>query len=184
MIEIVIPDKDTLYDEANDRFISIKGAKIQLEHSLVSLQNWESKWHKPFLESNDKSYDEIIDYIQCMTISPKDIDPRIYHFIPSEEFRRIINYINDPMTATWFSDSSNLPGMRKSEVVTAEIIYYWMVTLNVPPEYRKWHLNQLLTLIKTISIKNAPENKMGRKEERAQRMALNKARRAKYKSKG
>lgn len=184
MIEIVIPDQDTSINEENNTLVSLKGATLQLEHSLISLQDWESKWHKPFLESNDKSYEEIVDYIRCMTISPKDIDPKIYHFIPSDEFRKIIDYINDIMTATWFSDSSNLPGMHKGEVVTAEIIYYWMITLNVPSEYRKWHLNQLLTLIKTISIKNAPEKKMGRKEERAQRMALNKARRAKYKSKG
>lgn len=184
MLEIVIPDKKNLYDETNNTIVSIKGAKLQLEHSLISLQNWESKWHKPFLATKEKTYEEIIDYIQCMTISPKNVDPRIYYFIPSEEFRRVVDYLSDSMTATWFSDGSNMPGGKKNEVVTAEIIYYWMITLNVPSEYRKWHLNQLLTLIKTISVKNAPKEKMGRKEERAQRTALNKARRAKYKSKG
>lgn len=184
MLEIVIPDQNRLYDETTDHFFSIKGAKLQLEHSLISLQNWESKWHKPFLATSDKTLDEIIDYIRCMTISPKNIDPRIYYFISPEDFNRVVDYLSDTMTATWFSDGSNISGSKKGEVVTAEIIYYWMITLNVPSEYRKWHLNQLLTLIKTISIKNAPEKKMSKKEERAQRMAENKARRAKYKSKG
>lgn len=185
MLEIIVPDKNDLFDEKTERFISIKGAKLKLEHSLISLQKWESKWHKPFLGKSEKTYDEIIDYIRCMTIEPEEVDQRIYQYIPNEEFKNIIDYINDPMTATWFSDQTNLPGHKnRRETVTAEIIYYWMVTSGVPYECSKWHLNQLLTLIKVISIKNAPEKKMGKQEAAAYRASLNKARRAKYNNKG
>lgn len=186
MLEIVIPDKNDLYNEVTDEFLPpIKGAKLQLEHSLISLHDWEARWHKPFLGKNEKTYDEIIDYIRCMTIAPKNVDQRIYQYIPKKEFKRIIDYINDPMTATWFSDHTNMLGPKnRRETVTAEIIYYWMVTSGIPYECRKWHLNQLLTLIKVISLKNAPEKKMSSQEAAAYRAAQNKARRAKYNSKG
>lgn len=184
MLEVIIPDQNGLYDEDNNRFVSIKGAKLELEHSLVSLQKWESIWHKPFLDKKEKTYDEIVSYLRCMTVSSDVTDQNIYYFISPDDLKRVIDYMNDSMTATWFSDGGNAPGMHKNDVVTAEVIYYWMITLNIPSEYRYWHLNQLLTLIKTVSLKNAPDKKMSKSEERAQRHALNKARRAKYKSKG
>lgn len=183
MIEIIIPNKDDIWDESRNMFITTKGAKIQLEHSLISLRKWESKWHKSFLATKEKTYEEIIDYIRCMTLTA-NVDQNVYYLIPPEELKRVIEYINDPYTATWFSDKSNMPSSGKREIVTAEIIYYWMITLNVPSEYQKWHLNQLLTLIKVISIKNSPKKKMGKRDQAAQTAALNKARRAKYNSKG
>ena len=185
MFKIVIPDKDDIFDEKNEEFITIKGAELQLEHSLISLRKWESKWHKPFMGNNDKNYEEIIDYIKCMTLN-KNVDPLVYMFIPEDKILSILNYINDPMTATQFTNTTGAPGMAKNryEVITAEIIYYWMIKLNVPVEFEKWHLNQLLTLIKVISLKEGPKKKMSKQDERAQRVALNKARRAKYNSKG
>lgn len=186
MLEIEIPPStEDPYDEATEEFIKISGAKLQLEHSLISIKKWEEKWHKPFLATKDKTYDEIIDYIRCMTIKVSNPDPRVYLFIPTEGIKKVIDYINDPMTATWFSDSTNM-AIRKgrSEVVTAEIIYYWMISLNIPSEYQKWHLNQLLTLIKVISIKNSPSKKMGKREQARQTAELNKARRAALNSKG
>lgn len=184
MLEITIPPRKDLFDEETEEFISFEGAKLQLEHSLISLHRWESKWHKPFMETKEKTYGEIIDYIRCMTLN-KNVNPMAYLFIPEESMMEILNYINDPMTAAKFSNQNGNSGVfGHGEYVTAETIYYWMITLNIPPEYEKWHLNQLLTLIKFVSIKNSPPKKMSKKDASAQRAALNKARRAKYNSKG
>lgn len=183
MKEITIP-KGTFFDDSTNKFIHIKETTLQLEHSLISLKKWEEKWHKPFLKKEDKTTEEILDYFRCMTLNQKKIDPEIYLYIPSNLINEIVEYIKDPMTATTFNDS--LIGAQKNsgEIVTAEIIYYWMVSYNIPVEFQKWHLNQLLTLIKVVSIKNGPKKKMGKREAAQQRAALNKARRAKYNSKG
>lgn len=183
LIEIIIPERTDLWDEEHETFVTINRTVLQLEHSLISVKVWEERWHKPFLSSGEKTFDEIIDYIRCMTLK-KGVDPNLYIFIPPEEIKRVIDYINDPHTATWFSDHNNLPLKEKKEKVTAEIIYYWMFSLGISIECQKWHLNQLLTLIKVISIKNSPEKKMSKKEELRQRTAINKARRAKYNSNG
>lgn len=189
MIEIVIPEQHyELFNEKTEEFlppINIKETRIQLEHSLISLKKWEQKWHKPFLGKTDQlSYDEITDYIRCMTLS-HGVDPEIYHWMPKEVIEEILEYIKDPMTATWFRDDK-LVGAQKSsrEVITAEIIYYWMITLNIPVEFQKWHLNQLLTLIKVVSIKNGKSKKVDAKTAAQERAALNAKRRAEYKSKG
>lgn len=183
MKEIVIPASD-LFDDEKEIFIHLKETTLQLEHSLISLKKWEERWHKPFLKKEDKTVDEIMDYIRCMTINQSRVDPIIYQYLSMDIVNEIVSYIKDPMTATTFNDE--LLGAQKSsrEIVTAEIIYYWMVTYNIPVEFQKWHLNQLLTLIKVVSIKNAPKKKMGKREAAQQRAALNKARRAKYNSKG
>lgn len=182
MKEITIPSSQWLNDDTNE-IITVEETTIQLEHSLISLKKWEEKWHKPFLKKEEKTIEEILDYIRCMTIN-RNVDPEIYKYIPPNLVKEIIEYIKDPMTATTFNDA--LIGAQKSqnEIITAEIIYYWMVTYQVPVEFQKWHLNQLLTLIKVISIKNAPKKKMSAKEAAQQRAALNAARRAKYHSKG
>lgn len=182
MLEITIPKKE-LFNEDSNEFLTIPETTICLEHSLLSVKKWESIHHKPFL-GQEKTMDEIIDYVRCMTIPTKKINPEVYNHIPPNVLEQIINYIKDPMTATWFNDA-NIGGSKSSnEVVTAEIIYYWMISLNIPVEFQKWHLEQLLTLIKVVNIKNAPKRKMSKKEAAMQRRQLNAARRAKYKTKG
>lgn len=187
MIEIVIPEQHyEPFDEIKEEFlpnIDIKETKIQLEHSLISLRKWEQKWHKPYFADNDKTHEEMIDYIRCMTIN-RDVDPIVYNWIPANIYDKIIAYMKDPMTATWFND--DLIGAQKSkeQIITAEIIYYWMITLNVPIEFEKWHLNQLLTLIKVINCKNEKPKKVDSATAARQRAALNAKRRAQYKSKG
>lgn len=183
MLEIVIPDRDNLWDESKNQLVKLKGARIQLEHSLISLKKWERIHKKPFLDTKNKTYSETIDYIKCMTIT-SNVDDRIYNFIPVDEIKRVVAYIEDPMTATWFSDGINIPSLGKNEIVTAEIIYYWMITLNIPQEYQKWHLNELMTLIKVISVKNGTKEKVPKSEELSKRAALNAARKKKYKTKG
>ena len=189
MLTITIPASEG-YDEVNNEFINTKQTTLQLEHSLLSLHKWEQKWHIPFLASNDKTQEQTVDYIRCMTITP-NVDPFVYRVMPKSAVMEITKYIENPMTATWFSDDKNkqkkLIGAQKnsSEIVTAEIIYYWMIALNIPVEYRKWHLNSLLTLIRVVSLKNAPkDSKVGSADWARQRSALNAQRRAKYHTRG
>lgn len=183
MIEIIVPQKE-IYDEVANEFILIKETKLQLEHSLISIRKWEAKWHKPFLESDDKTLKEIIDYTKCMTMN-KGVDPLVYDFMPAEAISKIVDYIKDPMTATWFSDNSTMGAAKtRNEVVTAEIIYWWMIALNIPSEYEKWHLNQLLTLIKVVSLKNQGPKKVDKHAEAARRRRINQERRARFNSKG
>lgn len=187
MKEIIVPEYHAQFfneDTETFSYVNIEETTLHLEHSLISLQKWEQKWHKPFLNREDKTEEEIFDYIRCMTLTSKKINPDVYRYLSNDIINEVIEYIKDPMSATTFNDS--LIGAQKNsrEIVTAEIIYYWMVTYNIPVEFQKWHLNQLLTLIKVVSIKNAPKKKMNQREAAQQRAALNKARRAKYNSKG
>lgn len=188
MLEITIPEQHyELFDEEKNEFlppVDIKETKIQIEHSLISIKKWEQKWHVPFLNKADKTYDELTDYIRCMTLT-HGVDPEVYKWIPKDVLEEVVEYIKDPMTATWFNES-NLVGVQKNsnEVVTAEIIYYWMITLSIPVEFQKWHLNQLLTLIKVVNAKNSKPQKKDKRTAAKERAAINAARRAKYNSKG
>lgn len=181
--EITIPEQ-SIWDEEKEQFVYVKETKIQIEHSLISLSKWESRWHIPFLGKDDKNDEQIQDYIRCMTLT-QHVDPRSYQYIPDSVLKEIFDYIEDPMTATWFSNvEKNQSGLGKREIITAEIIYYWMVTLNIPVQFEKWHLNRLLTLIRVINVKNAPSKKMSKKDILARNRQLNAARRAKSRSKG
>lgn len=184
MLTITIPSSDDLWDPVNEEFISIKSQTIQFEHSLISLSKWESKWHKPFLSAKEKTNEELLDYIRCMTLT-QNVDPNVYRALPRETLERINGYIDDPMTATTFSDRRKEgSSSAKNEVVTAELIYYWMITYQIPFECQKWHLNRLLTLIRVCSIKNAPEKKVSKSQIYSQNRALNAARRKSMNSKG
>jgi len=176
---ITIPEQELFVPP--DRFIYTKETTIKIEHSLVSIAKWEAKWHVPFLdEHTEKTNEMIIDYIRCMTIS-QNVDPDIYNYIPEDVLKEINEYIDNPMTATWFADS---PHGRKGEVITSEIVYYWMIAQNIPPEYDKWHFNRLMTLIRVCSEKNAPQKKMSKRDIFSRNKALNAARRKASGSKG
>lgn len=163
MIQITVP-KSRVYDSANNLFYTVeKDTLIQLEHSLISLQKWEAKWHKPFLGKGEKTLEETIDYIRCMCLTP-NVKGDVFYCIPQTEMEKISEYIENPMTATWFSEERNGVKQKKKEIITAEIIYYWMISLGIPSEYKKWHLNQLLTLIRVINVKNTPKKKRSRRE--------------------
>ena len=178
MLELLVSGKE-FYDEKNNEFITTKPTKLLLEHSLISVSKWESKWKKPFL-SSQKSAPEIIDYIRCMTLT-QCVPLEVYGALSKENIADVVAYIEDPMTATKITTKKSGP---KGEVVTAELIYYWMVALNIPFECQKWHLNKLLTLIEVCSIKSQPAKKMSKSEILRQNRELNAARRAKYKTKG
>ena len=180
MLEIVIPEKE-LWDEAKEEFTHTKAQTLRMEHSLVSLSKWESKWKKAFLSKKEKTYEETIDYIRCMTVT-QNVDPDVYKYLSAENIKQINEYINDPMTATTFSENKQTGGNH--ETLTAEVIYYYMIASNIPFECQKWHLNKLLTLIRVCSIKNQPPKKMGREELLKRNNALNAARRKKFNTKG
>jgi hypothetical protein len=179
MLKITIPAIEQ-YDEVANEFTTIKEQVLQLEHSLISLSKWESKWHKPFIVKGDKTPEETRDYIQCMTTN-QGVDPRIYSLLNDEVISVVKQYMDDPMTATIISKQQEA---INREIITAEIIYYWMFTLNIPLECQKWHLNKLLTQIDVCSIKNQPAKKRGRRELMQRNSALNKERRRALNTKG
>lgn len=182
MLQITIPASE-YYNDKTGEFITVKSQTLSLEHSLVSISKWESKWHKPFLSSNySKTNEEIIDYVRCMTLT-QNVDPRVYNNLTEELFIKINNYCDDSMTATWFSDD-NKPTKKSNEVLTSELIYYYMFCNNIPMECQKWHINRLITLIRVCSIKNAPPKKMSQQELRARQRKMNNARRKKLHTTG
>lgn len=181
MLQLDIQLTNEGWDEEKQEFIDPISYPLKLEHSLVSLQKWESKWHKPFLSKDQKTDEEILDYIKCMTIT-EDIDPDIYRYLSANDFKKVNEYIEDPMTATTFVEDKG--GKRSREIVTAELIYYWMIALTIPFECKDWHLNSLLTLIRVCNIKNAPPKKMSKGEIMRRNTALNEARRQQLNTRG
>ncbi len=179
MLTIVIPPSE-IYNEQTNEFENIKGQKLQLEHSLVSISKWESKWKKPFLTKDKKTIYETIDYVKCMTIT-QNVSPKVYYNLNDDIIDTVSLYIQDTMTATTFND---LNQQKSKEVITSEIIYYLMVTLNIPFECQKWHLNKLLTLIRVCNVKNQPRKKMSRKELLSRNASLNESRRKSLKTDG
>lgn len=170
-----------LFNENTEEFITVKDTDLVLEHSLISIAKWESKWHKPFLDDKDKNEEEIKDYIRCMTIS-QNVDPVVYAALTPKNIFDIKAYMNDKMTATWFSDKDNPKSRQKT--VTAELIYYWMISLGIPFKCETWHLNRLLTLIRVCNIENAPKKKMKKGDIYKQNAMLNNARKQMMNSSG
>jgi hypothetical protein len=180
MLPITIPANE-LWDERKQEFIQFKEQKLLLEHSLVSLSKWESKWNKAFLGKQPKTVEETLDYIKCMTLT-QNVNPDVYRNITNDNIEEINRYIEAPMTATVFT--KNVNSRMNREVVTSELIYYWMITLNIPFECQKWHLNRLLTLIRVCNVKNTPPKKMSKRSIMSQNAALNAARRKQLNSNG
>lgn len=180
MLTIIIPPVEE-YDEEKEEFIYSKERILELEHSLISISKWESKWCKPFLnKGSERTSKETIDYIRCMTLNKVTED--IYYCLTKDNIEQIKKYIDAPMTAT-IIPSNNTKGTKR-ETITSELIYYWMIALNIPFECQKWHLNRLLTLINVCNIKNSPPKKMSKREIMQKNAALNAARKAKMNSGG
>lgn len=179
MLLITIPARE-MFDDKTQTFLTEKAQTLQLEHSLVSLSKWESKWCKAFLSKEEKTNEETLDYIRCMTIT-QNVDPSVYNRLTRANIDEIQAYISAPMTATTFRENIN---KGSSEITTAELIYYWMISLNIPMECQKWHLNKLLTLIRVCNIKNTPPKKMNKRDVINNYAALNAARRKQNNTKG
>lgn len=181
MLRLLVPISPEGWDEKKEEFVEPKYKTLQLEHSLVSLSKWESKWCKPFFSKDEKTYEETLDYIKCMTIT-QNVDPDVYGHLTRENVRQVNEYIGAPMTATVITKEDGRKTNR--ETITAELIYYWMIALNIPFECQKWHLNRLITLIDVCNIKNSPPKKRSRRELMSRNAALNAARRKRLNTKG
>lgn len=194
MITVTIParPKQEMWDPAREEFIYIEATreyKITLEHSLVSVSKWESKWKKAFLKQGEKTPEEVLDYIRCMTIE-KNIPDEAYKNIPPNEVKRITDYIDDSHTATHINHMPQKEKPGRKDVITSELIYYWMIANQIPFECERWHLNRLMALIQICSVKNS-QMYGGKKKSRSSQQdllrhnsALNASRRAMTGSKG
>ena len=181
MLTIVVSSEE-YFDDAKGEFITPEPIGIlQLEHSLVSISKWEAKWHKAFLGKTDKTEEETMYYVKCMTIN-RNVSDEVYNRLSKDNVDEIKAYIDDSMTATWFPED-NTPS-KNSEVITSELIYYWMVAMQIPFECQKWHLNRLLTLIQVCDRKNRPPKKLSRNEILRKNAEINRKRREALGSKG
>lgn len=183
MLRLIVPAVESWDDKTEEFVVVAKEQELQLEHSLISLSKWESKWQKPFLTKDTKTDEEVIDYIRCMTIS-QNIKDDVYDRLSRSNIETVHKYIDDPMTATTFYENGSKGGSGAKETITSELIYYWMITLNIPMECQKWHLNRLLTLVRICNIKNAPAKKTSKRDLMSRYAALNAARRNKMNSTG
>lgn len=178
----IIQDAYEIFKEETNEFINVPSIHLKLEHSLISIQKWESKWKKAFLGPEKKTNAELIDYIRCMAIQ-SNAGEDVYQYLSPQNIRKVIQYIEDPMTATTISQNSMNGSGGRGEIVTAEVIYYWMFKLGLPLELEKWHFNRLWMLLQVFNAKDNPK-KLSKAEAAQQRMKLNAERRKKYKSKG
>lgn len=180
MLSITVPERE-IFDEKTGEFIYTKETTLQLEHSLVSLSKWESKWHVPFIHTPNLSIEQTLDYFRCMTIT-KNVDPLVYQCLTADNINRIKAYIDDPMTATTITERN--AGPRNREILTSEVLYYQMIALGIPFECQKWHLNRLIMLIRVCAAKNQTPKKMGKTELANRNRALNAARKKRLNTKG
>lgn len=180
MLVIDLSETEFFNDET-DEFVTIKPMQLQFEHSLISISKWEATWNKPYLAHNDKTKEELLDYIRCMVIS-KGFDPRFVYALNADQMKEISEYINKSQTATWFSKEADAEFYRRNgrgdgNVITSEVIYYLMVACQIPFECQKWHLSRLLTLIRVYQEKNKDTEKMSKADILKRNRELNAARR-------
>lgn len=180
MLKITIPGAE-LFDERTQEFVTTEDITLELEHSLVSLSKWESRFEKPYLTQDEKSDEEVFGYVEAMILTP-DFPSDVISRMTQENLEDITAYMDSKMTATWFNEIH--PEARSRETITSELIYYWMISFQIPFEAENWHLNRLFTLIKVCNTKNSKPKKMSRAEMAARRRELNAKRRAQANSKG
>lgn len=181
MLELLVTGMD-FFDEAREQYIETKDQCLILEHSLISLHKWEQKWEVNYLDNDQITDEQFIDYVRCMTINK--VDPLIYLCLTQENIATIQKYINRKMTATTFTtfEGANKPTLHRK--TTAETIYADMIALNIPLECAKWHLSSLLTLIRVCAENNTPKKKMSAQEVARQQREINAMRKAKYNTRG
>lgn len=180
MLTIIVPGDD-FFDEAKQEFVTQGDVELRLEHSLVSLSKWESKFEKPFLVPGQKTDEEVLGYIECMILQP-DFPPGVLSALSQDNLDAIEKYIESKQSATWFSEIRTAP--RSSEIVTSELIYYWLVVFNIPFEVENWHLNRVFNLIRICNIKAGKPKKMSRNEIAARNRELNERRKAQLGTRG
>lgn len=180
MLELKVEGMEFFNDDTQE-FYTVAPVTLRLEHSLVSVSKWESKWKTPFLSAKDLTIEQSRDYIKCMTIN-QHVDPLVYASLTNSHMETVNEYIKEERTATTFDERRVGPPNR--QVITSELIYFWMAQYNIPFECQKWHLSRLLTLIRIASIKNAPDKKMSKRAVLSKNASLNAARRKAMHTKG
>jgi len=180
MLTIVVSAVES-FDDTTQEFVSKGGTALVLEHSLVSLSKWESEHEKPFLGKEEKTEEEVISYIKAMTLTP-NVPAEIFTQLSEDNFIEINRYIESKQSATWFSEAPGAP--KSSEVITSELIYYWMTVFNIPFETETWNLNRLFNLIRICNIKAAKPKKMSRQEQAQRQRDLNAQRKAQLGTRG
>jgi len=181
MLRLIVPG-DEAYDESTSEFVTVGDIILDLEHSLVSVSKWESKYKKPFLSEAKKTTEETLDYIKLMVLT-SDFPPEVFSRLTPDNLTEVNNYIQDPMTATWFNEMKKAP--KTSETITSELIYFWLSTFSIPFEpVERWHLNRLLTLVKICSIKNSKPEKVDKATAAERRRELNERRRKEFNTRG
>lgn len=180
MLNITVLGEESFDDEKNE-FVYPEAFELQLEHSLVSLSKWESEYEKPFLGPAEKTTEEVLGYIKAMVLTP-NVPDEVYTRLSEENVQQINDYIDAKRSATWFNEQPNAPKSR--EVVTSELLYYWMFTASIPIECENWHLNRLITLIKVFDVKSQKPKKMGAAEAARQRHELVEKRRKELGTRG
>lgn len=180
MLQITVPGVE-YWDEEKELFLTTPGTVIEMEHSLAALSKWEQTFEKPFLTSTDRTDEETIGYLQAMTLTP-DVPPEVYYRFSEENMEEVSNYINAKMTATWFAEDRG--GKMTGEVLTAELIQYWMITAGIPIEWEHRHLNKLITILRVFGAKNGPKKKMSPEEAARRQAEINRQRREKYETTG
>ena len=171
MLKIIVPSEE-YYNESTGEFIYSKEETILLEHSLLSVSKWESKWKKPFISDKEKTKEELCDYIECMTLNRDELTDDVYSHLTYQNIKDITDYMADSMTATTVKHE----GPSGHRVTTSELIYAWMAILHIPFECEKWHLNRLLMLIDVCNEEQKPPKKMSQAQTMKQNRALNRAR--------
>ena len=177
MLLITVSETE-FYDPVKEEFIPVNCTTLKLEHSLYSLYEWEKKWKKPFLETK-MTREEFLSYVECMNLTP-DVNPEVYKLLTQSDIETIQKYLNDPMTATTFTNRDPNAMNQKKQIITAELVYYMMFSQQIPIECDRWHFNSLMTLIRVCSIKNAPPKKMSKAETMARHKAANAKARARH----
>jgi hypothetical protein len=175
--------QDEFLDSETNRFIKTGGTLLMLEHSLASLSKWEETWEVPFISTN-RTTEQTIDYIRCMVLNP-DVDDTVLSRLRDPDIVAINEYIGRKMTATTIAESNTKDSNKR--VITAELLYHWMIGNSIPMECQYWHLNKLLMLIRVISEENTPPDKrkkMSRAEIMERNRRLNAERRQQMNSKG
>jgi hypothetical protein len=180
MLTVLVPLEES-FDEESATFTVVSVFKLELEHSLAALSKWEEIHEKPYLTKDEKTPEEILSYIQCMALGP-DVPPEVFDKLTKENVEEIFAYMQSKRTATWFSNQQN--SGRSQEILTAELIYYWMFTLGIPLEFENRHLSKLFTVIGVFGAKNAKPRKMSRSEIAARNREINARRKAELGTRG
>jgi hypothetical protein len=164
-----------ILDNKTGQEVEILGGRLCLEHSLLSISKWEEKTHKPFFSQEEMAAEDLLYYIECMTVN--DVDKSIYLALTNSDISEIVEYMKDTHTATWFSKNSMpKPATTSSEAMTSELIYYYMSQVQLPIEMERWNINRLFVILRIAAIKSQPPKKMDRRTAAKSNAALNRAR--------